>query len=39
MSAVMLRRVQRGDRLAKSLRGRIGPETLDELPVRHAAGL
>jgi hypothetical protein len=33
------RRVQRGDRLAESLRGGIGAETLDELPVRHATRL
>src|SRR6202171_5687425 len=33
------RRVERGDRLAQRLRGRIGAETLDELPVLHAPAL
>ena len=33
------RRVQRGDGLRQRLRGRIGAEALDELPVRHAPRL
>ena len=33
------RRVQRGDGLPQRLRGRIGAEALDELPVRHAPRL